>query len=310
MQPANQVFPNPSPLLLRQAVDGVRVVAGNVFFVNHPADVLVGKPGSGIVVPFLAGEHFGDRLVRGRRLQQVQGDGLVADGVLLLFALPFLAGQAAHVVVEAAGRTVVVLHHLEVLETVPQQYPVAVHSEMVRELRPSGEVAGDLRAQRDGVVERLLSEVAPEQVVCRAMRVAERRRALAMMQAVAQHVADGREDVVIAVQREQEMFRIEEGPGPMMPVAMEFGNPHLQPLAEEDHPLLLGGGNSMQMRGHDGVRPQLHPAGKALQRQDVCDVPNVLAVPEQDFAVASDAEMIQSFHDGKVNIFRYIPGDT
>lgn len=284
------------------------MVTGDVFFVNYPADVLVGEPGSGIVVPLLTGEHFGDRLVWGCRLQQVQGDGLVSDGILLLLALPFLAGEATHVVVEATRRAVVVLQHLEVLETAPQQHPVAVHGEVVREVGPPRQVPGDLRARSDGRNERILPEVPPEQEVGRTMGIAERCGALAVMKAVAQHVTDGREDVIVAVQREQEMIRVKEGADPAMPVAVVFGNAHLEPSAAEDHPPLLGEGDPVQVRGHDGIRPQLHLAGEALQRQDVGDVPDVLAVPEEDLVVAGDAEVIQSFHGGKVNIFCNFPG--
>ena len=284
------------------------MVTGDVFFVNYPADVLVGEPGSGIVVPLLTGEHFGDRLVWGCRLQQVQGDGLVSDGILLLLALPFLAGEATQVVVEAAGRAVVVLQHLEVLETAPQQHPVAVHREMVREVGPPGQVVGNLHTRGDGRDKRLLPKVPPEQEVGRAMGIAERCGALAVMKAVAQHVTDGREDVIVAVQREQEMIRVKEGADPAMPVAVVFGNAHLEPSAAEDHPPLLGEGNSVQVRGHDGVRPELHPAGEAFERQNVGDVPNVLVIPEKDLVVAGDAEMVQSFHGGKVNIFCNFPG--
>ena len=104
------------------------------------------------------------------------------------------------------------------------------------------------------------------------------------------------------------MLRVEEGAGPVVPVAVVFGDAHLQPLAAEGHLLLLGEGDSVQVRGHDGVRPQLHLAGEALQRQDVGDVPDALAVPEEDLVVAGDAKVIQSFHGGKVNIFRINPG--
>lgn len=242
------------------------------------------------------------------RFQQLQRDWPVRSLVLQLLALPLLAGEAAHVVVEAAGRAVVVLQHLEILETAPQQHPVAVHGEVVREVGPPRQVPGDLRARSDGRNERILPEVPPEQEVGRAMGIAERRGALAVMQAVAQHVTDGREDVVVPVQRKQELFRVEERAGPVVPVAVVFRDSHFQPLAAEGHLLLLGEGDSVQVRGHDGVRPQLHPAGEALQRQDIGDVSDVLAVPEEDLVVAGDAEMIQSFHGGKVNIFRNFPG--
>ena len=177
------------------------MVARDVFFVNHPADVLIGESGCGIAVPFLAGKHFGNWLIRGSRLQQFQGDGLVSDGILLLFALPFFAGQAAHVIVKAAGRTVVVLQHLEILETAPQQHPVAVHGELVREVGSPRQVPGDLRTRSNGRNERILPEFAPEQEVGRAIGVAERCGALAVVEAVAQYVADGREDVVVTIQR-------------------------------------------------------------------------------------------------------------
>ena len=305
---AHQIVSDPDTLLARQAINRIRVVPGNVFAINQFANILVGQARRRIAVSLLPGQHHGQGLMLVCRFQQLQRDWPVRSLVLQLLALPLLAGEAAHVVVETTGRAVVVLQHLEILETAPQQHPVAVHGEVVREVGPPRQVAGDLRTRGDGRNERILPEVPPEQEVGRTMGIAERRGTLAMVQAVAQHVADGREDVIVAFQRKQELFRVEEGAGTVVPVTVVFGDSHLQPLAAEGHLLLLGEGDPVQMRGHDGVRPQLHPAGEALQRQDIGDVSDVLAVPEEDLVVAGDAEMIQSFHGGKVNIFCNFPG--
>lgn len=303
MEAADQVFPDAQPLFLGQAVDGIRVVSRDVFLIDDPAHVLIGEPGGGVVVPLLAGEHPGNRLVRIHRLQQFQRDGLVDNGVLPLFALPFLAGQAAHVVIEAAGRAVVVLHHLEILETAPQQHPVAVHSELVREVGPPGQVAGDLRAGGDGRRERVFPEILPEQMVGRAMGIAERRGALRVVQTVPEHVTERCQDVVVPIQRKQEISCVKERPHAVMPVPMVFGHSHLEPLTKKNHPSLLGKGYAVQVGGHDGVRPQFHPAGIALQRKNVGNVPDVLVVPEEDLVVTGNTEMVQSFHSR----FRFDP---
>ena len=78
----------------------------------------------------------------------------------------------------------------------------------------------------------------------------------------------------------------------MVPVPMILGDPHLEPLAALDHPPFLGKCDAMQMRRHDGVSPEFDLTGETLKSQDISYVPDVFIVPEKDFIVAGDAEVI------------------
>ena len=66
----------------------------------------------------------------------------------------------------------------------------------------------------------------------------------------------------------------------MVLIPMELGDPHLEPLTTENHLLLFGECYSVQMCGHDGICPEFHSAGVALQRKNIGDVSDVLVVPE------------------------------
>lgn len=261
------------------------------------------------MVPLFIGEHPGDRLVGSCWFEQFQRDRPVGIRVLPLLALPFFTGQTAHIVVKAAGRPVVVLHHPEIFEAAPHEHSMAVHRKVVREFGAPGKVPGYICSGGDGRDERILPELVPEQVVGRAVGIAERRGALAVMQAVTKHITERRKDVVTAFQREQEATRIEEGPGTVVPVAMVLGVPHLETLAEENYPFLFAEGNAVQVGGHNGIRPDLHLAVEALERENVGNVADVFVVPEEDLVVASDAKVIKSFHSRyrfgpKIRIFR------
>ena len=132
------------------------------------------------------------------------------------------------------------------------------------------------------------------------MGITEWGSALAVVEAVSQNITDGCQDMIVAIQREQELFRIKERAGGVVAIPVIFGNPHLEPPATENHPVFIGKSDSMQMRGHDGICPEFHSASIALQRQNIGDIPDILVIAEQNFLVAGYTKMIQPFHTGKL----------
>ena len=234
-------------------------------------------------------------LVSGRTPDELF-DRLVGDRVLLLFPLPFLAGQSAHIIIEAAGRAEIMLDHCEILETASQEHSGMVHCKMVRKFGTPWKVSCDFCARGDGRYERLFPEVAAEKMVRRTVLIAERSSALPVMQAIPEHVADRSQDVVVAVQRQQKEPGVKKGARAQVPVPVILGDPHLQPAAALDHPLLFGESDPVQMGGHHGIGPQFHLAGETLERKDVGYVPDVLVVTKKHFVVTRNAEMIKSFH--------------
>lgn len=90
-----------------------------------------------------------------------------------------------------------------------------------------------------------------------------------------------------------------------MPVAMIFGDPHLEPLAEWVDLFLPGESNPVQMGGHNGVDPEFYLASIGLEGKEIGNVADVFIVPEQDFVMAGDAKVKELFHsyypfDGKI----------
>ena len=81
-----------------------------------------------------------------------------------------------------------------------------------------------------------------------------------------------------------------------MPGPVVLGDAHLEHAAEADDAGLLRMADPVEMGGHHGVDPKLNLTVECFERQDVGDLPDVFVVPEQDFAVAGNAEMVQLFH--------------
>jgi len=81
-----------------------------------------------------------------------------------------------------------------------------------------------------------------------------------------------------------------------VPIPVEFGNSHFESLAEKEDPPFVSECDPVQMGRHDGVAPEFYLAGIRLESKDIGDVSNVLIVPEKDFIVGGDAEMVELFH--------------
>ena len=148
----------------------------------------------------------------------------------------------------------------------------------------------------NGCLLRQFSEVATKEMVGRAMRITERRGALPVVQPVAKHVAECRQGMVVAFQSEQEISGIEQSALTLMAVPVILGDTHFEQLAESDDMGLLSPADAVDVGGHLGVDPKFDLAAECLQRQDVRDVPEIFVVPEQDFTMARDAEMVKLFH--------------
>ena len=182
------------------------------------------------------------------------------------------------------------------LKTFPEQHAVPVHGKMVRERGSPGQVPGNIGARSNHGNAGLFPEVLAEQVVGRTMGIGERRGALPVMQAVPQDITERSQNVVIPIEPEQEVSRIEEGTVPEMPGPVILGDPHLEHAAQAYNVLLLGISDTVEVGGHHGIHPKLHLAVERFERQNVGDLSDVFVVPEQDLPVACDTEMVQLFH--------------
>lgn len=148
----------------------------------------------------------------------------------------------------------------------------------------------------NGRLLRLFSEVVTKEMVGRAMRITERCGALSVVQPVTKHVAECRQDMVVAFQPEQEISGIEQPALTMVSVPVILGDTHFEQLAESYDIGILSPADAVDVGGHLGVDPEFDLAAECLQRQDVRDVPEIFVVPEQDFTMARDTEMVKLFH--------------
>ena len=272
------------------------MIAGDVLLINDSAQILVGAAGRRIVVPFLAGEHSGQGIMLAGRLQKVQGDRFVRSRILLLLPLPFFAGQAAHIIIEAAGRAVIMLHHRKILETLAEQHPIPVHGKIIWEGRASGKMTGDVDARGDRRDTWVFPEVLAEQVVGRTMGIGKRRCALSVVKSIPEDIAECGQDMVVAIQPEKETARIKQGTISMMPGPVVLGNAHLEPAVEADDERLLRMADAVDVGRHHGVNPKFNLTVESFECKDVGDLSDVFVVPEEDFVMAGNAEMVQLLH--------------
>ena len=102
--------------------------------------------------------------------------------------------------------------------------------------------------------------------------------------------------MVVAFQPQEEATRIKQRAVRKVPGPMVFGDPHLEHPAKADDAFFVSTTDTVEMRGHHGIHPELNLAVERLERQDVGDLSDIFVVPEQDFVVAGNAEMVQLFH--------------
>ena len=104
----------------------------------------------------------------------------------------------------------------------------------------------------------------------------------------------------VSIHREKKIAIIEKRTASVVPVSVELGDPHFEGLAQADELFLFAYSDSVDMGGHHGIDPEFDLAVECFQGKNVGDGADIFFVPEQDFAVAGNAEMIKLFHSRSV----------